>query len=78
MATYLKFLFKTIIIMITKLSKLNSFESLMVIENKPALKVGWEKDLVPTLELIKKAEEAGELDAQIDAAANKLRLGFGK
>ena len=76
MATYLKFLFKTIIIMITKLSKLNSFESLMVIENKPALKVGWEKDLVPTLELIKTAVLYGELDTQIEAAANKLRDGF--
>jgi len=48
----------------------------MVIENKPALKVGWEKDLVPTLELIKTAVLNGELDTQIEAAANKLRDGF--
>lgn len=35
-------------------------------------------DLVPTLELVKRAVEAGELDSQIEAAANKLREGFGK
>ena len=37
---------------------------------------GGEKDLVPTLELIKTAVLNGELDTQIDAAANKLRDGF--
>jgi hypothetical protein len=35
-------------------------------------------DLVPTFELVKKAVEAGELDVQINAAANKLRDGFCK
>ena len=35
-----------------------------------------EKDLVPTLELIKTAVLNGELDTQIEAAANKLRDGF--
>ena len=35
-------------------------------------------ELVPTLELIKQAVEAGELDAQIEAAAVKLRTGFTK
>jgi hypothetical protein len=34
--------------------------------------------LVPTLELIKQAVEAGELDVQMDAASVKLREGFGK
>jgi hypothetical protein len=34
------------------------------------------KDLAPTLELIKTAFLNGELDTQIDAAANKLRDGF--
>jgi hypothetical protein len=34
--------------------------------------------LVPTLELIKRAVEVGELDAQIEVAAIKLREGFGK
>jgi hypothetical protein len=35
-------------------------------------------ELVPTLELVKRAVEAGELDAQIETAALKLRDGFGK
>ena len=35
-------------------------------------------ELVPTLELLKRAVEAGELDAQIEAAAIKLRAGFTK
>jgi hypothetical protein len=42
-----------------------------------AVEVGAEKDLVPTLELLKGAVLAGELDTQIEAAANKLRDGFG-
>ena len=44
---------------------------------KVAVEVGSEKDLVPTLELVKAAVLAGELDAQIEAASNKLREGFG-
>ena len=47
-------------------------------KGKVAVEVGAEKDLVPTLELIKRAVEAGELDVQIEAAALKLRDGFGK
>ena len=47
-------------------------------KGKLAVEVGAEKDLVTTLELIKRAVEAGELDAQIDAAALKLRAGFVK
>jgi hypothetical protein len=43
-----------------------------------ALEVGSEKDLVPTLELIKTAVLNDELDKQIEAAANKLRDGFAK
>ena len=45
-------------------------------KGKVAVEVGTEKDLVPTLELIKTAVLNGELDTQIDAAANKLRDGF--
>ena len=41
------------------------------------MEVGSDKDLVPTLELLKGAVLAGELDTQIEAAANKLREGFG-
>ena len=46
-------------------------------KGKWAVEVGSEKDLVPTLELLKRAVLDGELDAQIEAAANKLREGFG-
>jgi len=46
-------------------------------KGKWAVEVGTEKELVPTLELLKGAVLAGELDTQIEAAANKLRDGFG-
>lgn len=46
-------------------------------KGKWAVEVGSEKDLVPTLELLKGAVLAGELDTQIEAAADKLREGFG-
>ena len=45
-------------------------------KGKWAVELGGEKDLVPTLELLKGAVLAGELDAQIDAASDKLREGF--
>ena len=47
-------------------------------KGKSAVEIATVADLVPTLELIKQAVEAGELDAQIEAAAVKLRDGFGK
>jgi hypothetical protein len=47
-------------------------------KGKFAVEVATEKDLVPTLDVIKAAVIAGELDAAIDAAANKLQAGFGK
>lgn len=46
-------------------------------KGKWAVEVSTEKDLVPTLELLKSAVLDGELDTQIEAAANKLRDGFG-
>ena len=45
-------------------------------KGKWAVEVGTDKDLVPVLETIKTAVLEGELDTQIDAAANKLRAGF--
>lgn len=45
-------------------------------KGKWAVEVGSEKDLVPTLELLKGAVLDGELDAQIEAASIKLRDGF--
>ena len=45
-------------------------------KGKWAVEVGTEKELVPTLELLKGAVLAGELDTAIENAANKLRDGF--
>ena len=47
-------------------------------KGKSAVEIASAADLVPTLELIKQAVEAGELDAQIEAASIKLREGFVK
>jgi len=47
-------------------------------KGKSAVEIASLAELVPTLELIKQALEAGELDTQIEAAALKLRDGFGK
>jgi hypothetical protein len=47
-------------------------------KGKSSIEISRADQLLPTLDLIKKAVEAGELDAQIEAAANKLRDGFGK
>ena len=44
---------------------------------KHAVEVGAEKDLVNVLEVIKTAVLAGELDAAISTAADKLKAGFG-
>lgn len=45
-------------------------------KGKVAVEVGGEKDLVPVLEVLKGAVLGGELDAQIEVAANRLRDGF--
>ena len=47
-------------------------------KGKSTIEVATTTDLIPTLELIKRAVEAGELDTQIESASNKLREGFGK
>ena len=59
---------------ITRLTK----KCFCLAKGKSAIEMATAADLVPTLELIKRAVEAGELDTQIDAAALKLRDGFGK
>ena len=51
---------------------------LEISKGKSAVEIATLADLVPTLELIKQAVEAGELDAQIEVAALKLREGFVK
>jgi Na+-translocating ferredoxin:NAD+ oxidoreductase RnfC subunit len=45
-------------------------------KGKFAVELASEKELVPTLEIIKAAVLNGELDAAIDAASTKLRDGF--
>ena len=47
-------------------------------KGKSSVEMATAADLIPTLELIKRAVEAGELDAQIEAASAKLRDGFKK
>ena len=47
-------------------------------KGKSTIEVAAQTDLIPTLELLKRAVEAGELDTQIETASNKLREGFGK
>lgn len=45
-------------------------------KGKSAVEVASASELVPTLELLKKAVEGGELDAQIESASIKLREAF--
>ena len=47
-------------------------------KGKSAIEVTTGEDLINALVLVKKAVEAGELDAQIESASIKLREGFGK
>jgi hypothetical protein len=49
-----------------------------IAKGKSAVEVSNASDLIPTLELLKKAVEGGELDAAIETASIKLREGFGK
>ena len=45
-------------------------------KGKSSVEVANANDLIKTLDTIKVAVEAGELDAQIDTASNTLRSGF--
>ena len=47
-------------------------------KGKSAIEVGTMAELIPTLETLKAAVDAGELDAQIDTASVTLRAGFAK
>jgi hypothetical protein len=47
-------------------------------KGKPSVEVSSREELVQALTAIKAAVEAGELDAQIDFAATKLRAGFAR
>lgn len=47
-------------------------------KGKYAIEVGATQELIPTLQTIKTAVEAGELDSAIELAANTLKSGFKK
>ena len=47
-------------------------------KGKSAIEVATGDELLKALSLVAKAVEAGELDAQIESASNKLKEGFGK
>ena len=47
-------------------------------KGKPSIEVADKDQLISTLELVKKAVEAGELDEQIDQASGALRSNFKK
>jgi len=51
---------------------------LELVKGRNAIEIGSASELVKTLELIKTATAAGELDDAIAAASAKLRSGFGK
>ena len=51
---------------------------LEISKGKNATEVADMDDLIATLEVIKQAAHAGELDAQIEQASSSLRAGFGK
>lgn len=45
-------------------------------KDKTAIELASKNDLVPTLEMVKKAIEAGELDQEIEMISGNLRLSF--
>ena len=51
---------------------------LEIAKGKFAVEVASASDIVATLEIIKNAVETGDLDAQLEATAGKLRSGFKK
>ena len=51
---------------------------LEIAKGKFAVEVASASEIVTTLEIIKNAVETGELDAQLEATAGKLRSGFKK
>jgi len=53
-------------------------KNLELMKGKSAIEVGNFADVVPTLDALKAAVLAGELDAQIDAVSNTMRSGFVK
>ena len=50
--------------------------TLELAKGRPSIEVASAADLIKTLEVIKAAVEAGELDSQIELASHSLRSGF--
>jgi len=53
-------------------------KTLELVKGKTAVEVANSKDLINVLDVLISAAQNGELDAQMDAASNKLRDGFKK
>ena len=53
-------------------------KTLEIAQGKTAIELDKPDELIHTLEMIKTAVEAGELDAQIERAAGLLKEGFTK
>lgn len=53
-------------------------KTLEIAQGKTAIELDKPDELIHTLEMIKSAVEAGELDAQIECAAGLLKVGFVK
>jgi hypothetical protein len=53
-------------------------KNLEIMKGKPTIEVGNFADVVRTLDALKAAVSAGELDAQIDAISSTMRSGFVK
>ena len=53
-------------------------KTIEIVKGKNAIEVAGMDDLIATLEIIKDAVQAGELDAQIEQASGALRAGFAK
>ncbi|MEK6384096.1 MAG: DUF6641 family protein [Paraburkholderia tropica] len=51
-------------------------KTLELAKGKTAIEIGTLADLIPTLDMLKAAIVAGELDAQIDAVSDQMRSGF--
>ena len=47
-------------------------------KGKSAIEIANADDLIKTLELVKSAVDAGELDTQIESASGAVRAGFGR
>ncbi len=51
-------------------------KTLELAKGKQAIEVGTLDDLIPTLDTLKAAVAAGELDTQIEGASSQMRSGF--